>query len=104
MSKVMKLEPKVKEVLEKYEVARNSDDLLLLLVYQHINKDVCTLDYREVMMNRKELGLPSAESVTRCRRKLQADNEHLRADKEVSEQRYNNQKEFIEYALDKAMV
>ena len=73
----------VKYVLEKEPRTRNSDNLLWLEVIKLVNQGVLRKPMAEVLQNLNGYGLPSIETVGRCRRKLQAEFPELRADKTV---------------------
>lgn len=100
MSKLYKVEDVVKEVLENEKGSRNDNFLLVYEVYRRINKAVTRMPFNNVMLLHKEYGLPSFESIVRCRRKLQADNENLRPSKKVQELRLNETSEYINYSID----
>lgn len=97
MSKIKKVEPIVKKVLEEYENTRNDDFELILMVYCEINERAVEYPFYRLMRKHKEFGLPSMESITRCRRKLQEKYEHLKAKKDVQEIREKEEEEFREY-------
>ena len=99
--KLDKVENIVKKVLEEYPDSRNDDFVLIYRVYKEINESAMIRElFCEVMLNHKEYGLPAFESVSRARRKLQAEHEELRANKKVEEARINKTSEYIDYAID----
>lgn len=98
MSKIKKVEPLVKKVLEDNENARNDDFELILMVYTEINENAMFCPFYKVMRAHKAYGLPSMESITRCRRKLQSEYEHLKADNKIQEIRLDLEQEFIDYS------
>lgn len=100
MAKFNKLEPIVKEVLEEDAMAREDDFTLLFDVYYKLNEEVMDYTFSQVMLAHKILGLPSFESITRCRRKLQATYEHLQAPKKMKDIRLNETSDYIDYAID----
>lgn len=65
------LEPIVIEILGKYKQARLDDFALIYGVYKTINPHVVKMSFKEVMQQHNELGLPSLEGITRCRRHVQ---------------------------------
>lgn len=101
MSKIKKIEPIVKKVLEDNENARNDDFELVLMVYGEINENAMFRPFYKVMREHKAYGLPSMESITRCRRRLQTKYEHLKANKETEKIREKEEEEFREYAKEK---
>ena len=85
---------RVMEVLVSYPATRSSDKLLIAEVYRRFYDT-----YREpfyVVMGNSDL--PSFETITRCRRKIQEEHEELRAVDPVEKERINRQIDFIEYA------
>ena len=101
MSKVKIIEPLVRSVLEEDPEARNDDFRLIAEVYYRLNQEIGRLSFNIVMLGHKELKLPSVESITRARRKLQAEYEYLKADKETEILRTNEEEEFRRYAKEK---
>lgn len=100
MSKIKTVEPLVQEVLEENPETRDDDFLLTANVYYKLNPAVTTLSFTAVMLCHKELALPALESISRARRKLQKENEHLRASEEVQNMRAEEELEYIKYAKD----
>ena len=98
MSKIKKIEPIVKDVLEMDPNARKDDFYLVAEVYNRLNKNISGLSFNIVMLGHKELKLPPVETITRCRRKLQAKYEYLRAEEKIEELRTNEEAEFRRYA------
>lgn len=88
----------VKSILIKNKKARNSDNYLYLKVVDKLNKDCVDKPFGEVMMKASDLGLPSYETISRCRRKIQENNPDLQADERVYDYRAKNQMTFEEYA------
>lgn len=98
MSKVKVVEPLVKSILEEDKETRKDDFKLIAEVYHRLNQEVGNLSFNIVMLGHKELKLPSVESITRSRRKLQAKYEYLRPDEEIEMLRVKEQAEFRRYA------
>lgn len=68
----------VKMILQNWAKARD-DDMLLYAIFLHMNKIVTTDEkFFDVMSKAKERGIPSYESVTRARRKVQEKEPDLR--------------------------
>lgn len=70
MSRVRDIEPKVETILKYNPIARKDDFILVLEVYRYYIPSCLTLN--EALTRHKEIGLPSFESITRARRKLQS--------------------------------
>lgn len=92
-----KLREIVKWMLENEIETRNDDELLVALVDARINPSVEVMSYAQVMKYRYRLGLPSVESITRCRRELQTEYPHLKGYDWVTRRRIRKEKETREY-------
>ena len=88
----------VKQVLETVPAARNSDMILYIEVVKTINQSLIYKPLAEVLTNTKMYGLPSPETVGRCRRKLQAAIPDLKAGATVQGFRSELEAEFREWA------
>ena len=96
-----KVENVVKTILENELEAREDDMKLYYLFctkYGFLNDSSFTRIFKDKEY-RKSVGLAVFESVSRCRRKLQADHENLRPTKKVEEARINKTSEYISYAI-----
>lgn len=100
MSKLRRIEPIVRQVLEENEAARKDDFLLVAEVYSKLVPESANMPFGVVMLGHKSLNLPYFETIRRTRQKLQASNEELRPSQEVQDARYNETKEYIDYAID----
>ncbi len=100
MSKLVKLEPVVRRVLEEVKETRADDFLLVAEVYYRLVPESINMPFSVVMLGHKTLGLPYFESIRRTRQKLQATYEELRPDKKVQDERINKTAEYIDYAID----
>lgn len=99
MARLNIVEPLVKEILERNEEARGDNFILVAEVYYRLVPEVANCSFTAVMLAHKEFKLPSIESITRARRKLQAEYEDLRPSEEVQNARLNETKEYIDYAI-----
>lgn len=90
------IEQKVLYELEKFPITRNSDKMLVTMVYMDFYNMTSETPFVDVMSSK----LPNYESISRARRKIQETREDLRGDNEVEVERINNQEAYIEYALD----
>ena len=88
----------VKHILETFTASRNDDHLLFYLVCSFVNKDVVGKSFGDVLIYRNDYKLPAFETVRRTRQKVQAENPHLAADKEIKAMREANEDAFKEYA------
>jgi hypothetical protein len=91
----------VKEILENNIQARNSDTYLYLQVIYRVGLlkgiDVNAMSVTDFLLKRSKLGFPNYESVSRARRKLQAEHVELCGNESVEAQRIINEREFREF-------
>ena len=88
------IESKVERVLRQHPATRSSDRLLVVTVYDEFY-GVFNEPFWQIMARND---LPSIETITRCRRKIQERDESLRANKRIERKRIDRQLDFIEYA------
>ena len=96
-NKLKKLEDIVKPILEESVAARNDDFYLYNEVIRELHPELLAAFLSEALVLHKEMGLPNYESVTRVRRKLQAEHPHL-ASERTRQRRLKECKEYQEYA------
>lgn len=95
-----KLEDVVKDILIKFEAAREDDFILIYRVYLAVNENaVIRQPFHELMLNHRYYKLPPFESITRARRKVQKKHPEL-ANKKIVEERLNATADYIDYAID----
>lgn len=82
----MKLYDLVKDILEAREDCRNSDKVLLWAVWEKLG-----IVFAGYLSSDQFLKAPTPETITRCRRKIQAYYPHLASSKEV--QAYKEEKQ-----------
>lgn len=95
--KLYKLEDIVKPILEESEDSRNDDYYLYCKVLESTNPEAMKHSLFSCLMRHKELGLPSYESVSRVRRRLQAKYPHLESER-TRKRRMKETEAYIEYA------
>ena len=88
----------VKNILEDDSKARENDMLLYLQVCKIKNLDAVAQPFYVVMQRSKELGLPSYETVSRARRKVQEDHEELKPSKAVQDIKEEYEQMMLEWA------
>lgn len=92
----------VKDILTKYPAARNNDNTLYLYVLKVEGaRRGISLEKMSVLsffLQMKELGVPSIESVGRCRRKIVETHPELAGNDVVEGYRVMNEETFREYA------
>lgn len=98
MRNLKTIENKVKVILKKNEDARNDDMVLYLVLCNLCLKDAGAMPLAEIMTQHKALGLPSFESVSRTRRKLQAKHPELAGSRPVQKLRATGEKAYRKYA------
>lgn len=89
-----KISDMVWQTLMVHPETRSSDRELILNVYADFYGIFSEPFYK--VMDRTDL--PSFESIRRCRQRIQAEDEELRAVPEVEETRINNQEEWLKFA------
>lgn len=96
MARINLIEPLVEEALINNKACRGDNFILYLEVLKkYINLD---LSIKDVFLNHINLGIPSLESITRARRKLQEVNPNLR-DEKTLKIRSKEEQEYKDYAL-----
>ena len=98
MRNLKTIENKVKTILKKNEDARNDDMVLYLALCNLCLKDAGAIPLAEIMTQHRSLGLPSFESVSRTRRKLQARYPELAGSRPVQKIRATGEKAYRRYA------
>lgn len=87
------VEATVKDILTESPKARADDHYLYYLVVKHYTKD----EFLFAFIHHKQLQLPTFESVSRARRKVQEKFPELRADKETERARLQQEIDFFNY-------
>lgn len=85
-------------VLVSKPEARNDDWVLFYWICKKINPEVEFMPFSRVLLNHKLLGLPSIETVSRCRRKLCEEFEELKGSNHIEKGRKEKQEEYKRYA------
>lgn len=98
MAKLEKFHNIVFEILQEKEETREDDFLLFYEVIKRIGLGNLRLDY--ILTNHAILGVPSFETISRCRRKIQSDNPNLCSNK-IKLIRKREEMEFIDYSREK---
>lgn len=98
MAKLTKFHNMVYSILETNPETRSDDFLLFYEVLKDLSLDYCDLNY--IFKNHAILGVPSFETITRCRRKIQHDHPEL-SGAAMRRIRKEEEKEFKAYALSK---
>ena len=99
MSKCAKVEPIVKKVLTEKPYTREDDFILVYEVYKEFLPNIDDFNFRDIMLNHKEYGLPYFESVRRTRPKLQNKFPELLPSEEIQRARELEEADYKSYAL-----
>lgn len=92
----------VTETLKQGETFRENDDLLYLTICVKLFSDrgsITNMTVSEFFTCRKRYGLPTYESVSRCRRKAQEENPALRPREAIQKGREIQQDRFYNFAV-----
>jgi hypothetical protein len=95
MAKIYAIEPIVAEALQNVPATRGDNYILYIEVLRKFIDPRMSL--QSVFENHKTLGIPSLETITRCRRKLQEKHPELR-DAAADKVRRADEQEFVEYS------
>lgn len=98
MAKAKNIEPLVKEALINNPKARGDNFILYAEVLRNF-ASIDRLTFAEVCTHHVTLGIPSLETITRCRRKLQENNPDLR-DEEAARIRDLEEADILDYVRD----
>ena len=96
--KLKGLEEIVCGILERQPITRDDDFLLYGTVISKLGVDL-NISLKDFFRQHKILGVPSFESVSRCRRRLQMLNTKLMPSAKVIEKREKEQDKFYAYSL-----
>ena len=89
----MKLTDLIYEKMKKSPYLRDSDKDLYLAVCNDLNPSALYKPFYKVMFDLKSYGLPSIETVTRLRRKVQAEHPEVRASDQVMQWREDKEEQ-----------
>lgn len=98
MGKMQGIEKNVRAVLEKYPESRGNDFVLYAMYIKENTPELATVGLIYALLEAQRLGMPSYESVTRARRKIQQFNEDLRPPEKAAAARQAKIAEFKKYA------
>lgn len=85
-------------ILEEIPSTRDDDKVLYIELCKKENPQVLKMGFEQVFSNLNLFDLPSYDTVSRCRRKIQAKYPLLRGSEKATNSRYENWKEAREYA------
>ena len=90
------------EIILQEEPETRDDDMYLYYLYCTKYGFVNSGSFHKLFSNkeyRTSLGLSGFETISRCRRKIQAENKNLKGNQKTQYQRIDQEKRFEEYAL-----
>lgn len=100
---LLKVSKIVKNILREEKQARNDDSYLyleVLKVYECVlGLNVTYTSVQDFLTNPLYIGFPSFHTVSRARRKVQADNPELQSDRNIEKARRELEYEYKAYAL-----
>lgn len=99
-NKLIELQKVVYPILNNQPSTRDNDFLLINEVYQRLGIDT-SKSFQELTTSINDYPLPSFESITRCRRKLQAKYNFLKSTKQIEKLREKQEEIYKEYARNK---
>ena len=99
MTKLKELEPVVKEILKEKPATRGDDDLLYVYVLDQMHLNLSSYSVISFLLNYRKLGVPTIESVGRCRRKIQTKNEELKPTPDIILKRKKLENSFYNYSI-----
>ena len=92
----------VKNILMENTRARNDDNVLYLMVLNHVSNrngiDIQSMTVPVFLMKMKEYGLPGFETVRRSRQKVQEDNPELEGTESTRRKRAKQEAVYREFA------
>jgi len=92
----------VKDILTDSVQARNNDNVLYLMVLNHVsnrnNIDIQSMTVPVFLLKMKDYGLPGFETVRRSRQKVQADNPELEGTETTRRKRAKQEAVYREFA------
>lgn len=91
------LQPIVTEILETMPETREDDMLLISAVFDKLYEGLTNMSFNFIVNRRKELKLPTFESISRVRRMIQKENPGLASERAVKRREKEEQKYREEY-------
>lgn len=99
MKKLKDLEKKVRKILRENPSTRGDDDLLYLDVLDDMKINLTDFTAQSFLLNYRKMGIPTIETVGRCRRKIQAKDETLKPTPDIVLNRKKLENSFYCYSL-----
>ncbi len=99
MEKLKDLEKKVRVILKNNPVTRGDDDLLYEYLLEDMKVNLSSITARTFLLSYRKMGIPTIETVGRCRRRIQAKDETLKPTPEIVLKRRRLETSFYNYSL-----
>lgn len=99
MSKLKEMEKVVKKILKEIPATRGDDDLLYLDVLDEMKVNLKDFSAESFLLNYRKMGIPTIETVGRCRRKIQAKDKTLKPTPEIVLKRKKLENSYYNYSL-----
>ena len=99
MEKLKELESVVKDILKDKPATRGDDDLLYVYVLDKMQVNLSAFSVTSFLLNYRKIGVPTIESVGRCRRKIQSKCKELKPTPEILLKRRKVENSFYDYSL-----
>ena len=99
MTKLKEMEKVVKKILKENPPTRGDDDLLYLDVLDEMQINLRDFTAESFLLNYRKLGIPTIETVGRCRRRIQAKDETLKPTPEIILKRKKLETSYYNYSL-----
>lgn len=91
------LQPIVTEILKTNPETREDDMLLVSAVFDKLYEGLTDMSFNFIVNRRKDLQLPTFESITRARRYVQAEHPELASERAIQRREKEEQKYREEY-------
>ena len=99
MAKLKELETVVKEIWKQKPATRGDDDLLYVYVLDQMHLNLSTYSVTSFLLNYRKMGIPTIETVGRCRRKIQEKDNSLKPTADIILKRKKVENSFYDYSL-----
>ena len=99
MTKLKEFEPVVREILKQRPATRGDDDLLYVYILDKMNLNLSTYSVTSFLLNYRKMGIPTIETVGRCRRKIQEKDNSLKPTADIVLKRKKVENSFYDYSL-----
>lgn len=99
MEKLRDLEKKVTQILRDKPKTRGDDDLLYKYVLAEMKVNLTNVSAKDFLLSYRKMGIPTIETVGRCRRKVQAKDETLKPTPDIVLNRKKLETSFYNYSL-----